>query len=132
MAKTYSLVVGWLLLLTAIVDTIAEKAMHLQMLMGLELHVSHSAVHLVTGIIGIWAAMAAGGKNARMFALVFGAVYVVVAAIGFAGSHGDFGPYIHLGLGAGYNIIHAAVGLLGVAAGLATKADAGKAAGATA
>jgi hypothetical protein len=131
MAKTYAAVIGWVLLITAIVDTVAEKLMHMQYLMGLELHMSHSAVHLVSGIAGIWAATVAGGKNARAYALIFGAIYLLVAAIGFAGSHGDFGAYVHFGLGTGYNVIHAAVGVLGIAAGLATKADAGRAAGAS-
>ena len=127
MAKTYCRVVGAILLLIGVVDLVAQKLMHMKALMGFELHLSHSMVHLVSGLVLLWAAR----TRARTFALLFGAVYVIVAVAGLAGWAGDLGGYVHLGLNTSYNIIHAIVGLLGVMAGFAGKgADAARGAAA--
>jgi hypothetical protein len=118
MAKTYCRAVGAILLLIGVVDIVAQKMMHMSQLLGFELHLSHSAVHLVSGFVLLWAA---GGTRARTFALLFGAIYVLVAVAGLAGWAGDLGGYVHLGLNTKYNLIHAVVGLLGVIAGFAGK-----------
>lgn len=44
----------------------------------------HNVVHLVTGLVLVWAGFAMGGKNARMVNMVLGVVYLLVVIIGFA------------------------------------------------
>jgi hypothetical protein len=47
-----------------------------------EVNTVHNVVHLLSGLVGL--AMAArGAASARMFALVFGGVYALVAVLGF-------------------------------------------------
>ena len=121
MAKLYAGLVGAVLLLVGICGFLTNS------LMGLEFHMAHNIIHLATGIIGLWAAMASGGRNAGMFAKVFGVVYTLVAVMGFAGIS-DLGS-IKLGLNTMYNVIHLVVGLLGMAAGF-MGGGAAKAAGA--
>jgi hypothetical protein len=122
MAKIYAGVVGAVLLLVGICGFFTNS------LMGLEFHMAHNIIHLATGIIGLWAAMASGGSNAGMFAKVFGVVYTLVAVMGFAGIS-NLGP-ITLGLNGTYNVIHLVVGLLGMAAGFMGGAAKASAAGA--
>jgi hypothetical protein len=121
MAKIYAGVVGAVLLLVGICGFLTNS------LMGLEFHMAHNIIHLATGVIGLWAAMASGGSNAGTFAKVFGIVYTLVAVMGFAGIS-DLGS-IKLGLNTMYNVIHLAVGVLGIAAGF-MGGGAAKAAGA--
>ena len=121
MAKLYAGLVGAVLLLVGICGFLTNS------LMGLEFHMAHNVIHLATGVIGLWAAMASGGRNAGMFAKVFGVVYTLVAVMGFAGIS-DLGS-IKLGLNSMYNVIHLVVGLLGMAAGF-MGGGAAKAAGA--
>ena len=122
MAKIYAGVVGAVLLLVGICGFLTNS------MMGLEFHMAHNIIHLATGIIGLWAAMASGGRNAGMFAKVFGVVYTLVAVMGFAGIS-DLGS-IKLGLNTMYNVIHLVVGLLGMAAGFMGGAARASAAGA--
>lgn len=42
----------------------------------------HNIIHLLTGLIGLYAGFAAGGRYARWYALVFGVVYALVTVIG--------------------------------------------------
>src|SRR5574341_146533 len=110
MAKTYSLVVGVALLLVGIVGFIKGDAA----LMGLQFSLTHNLVHALSGIIGIWAGMSKSAGSSKMFAQIFGAVYTLVALLGFVGK-----PEIvteMLNLNPAYNVIHLAVGLLGILA----------------
>jgi len=108
MAKAYAVVVGAVLLLVGLVGFLTPS------LMGLTFHPAHNVIHLLSGILGLWAGLKSEGA-ARTYARIFGAVYTLVAVVGFAGIH-DLGP-IMLGLNGMYNIIHLAVGVLGLAAG---------------
>jgi hypothetical protein len=79
----------------------------------------HNIVHILTGALGLLAA----GYAARTYALGLGAVYVLVAFLGFidfaAGGTGDtilkFIP-----VNTEDNFLHLILGFLGLAAGLAT------------
>lgn len=117
MGKLYSGAVGAVLLLVGIVGFLTPS------LAGLEFHPAHNLIHIVSGALGILAALAGRG---RLFAQVFGLIYTVVAVAGFLGLH-DLGG-IHLGLGALYNLIHLVVGVAGLAAGFSGAAQAKKAA----
>ncbi len=78
---------------------------------------AHNVFHLVSGAIALWAGFGKRVDGPRLFGLIFGAVYTLVAIAGFAGLR-DLGP-IQLGLNTHYNFIHLGVGLLSLAAGLA-------------
>lgn len=47
-----------------------------------EVDAVHNIVHLLTGVLALWAASGAG-TNARLFFQVFGVVYAVVTVVGF-------------------------------------------------
>jgi hypothetical protein len=79
----------------------------------------HNIVHILTGLLGLLAA----GYAARTYALGLGLVYLVVALFGFIelGS-GDLNDTIlqFIPVNTEDNILHLALGVLGLAAGAAT------------
>ncbi len=123
MARMYALVVGAVLLVIGILGFVTNS------FMGMEFHPAHNIIHLVSGLVGLWAG-SRGDKLARPYAQVFGAVYTLVAVLGFAGIH-DLGS-IKLGLNTTYSVVHLLVGLAGLAAGFSggSAAERSKAAGA--
>lgn len=112
MAKTYCIVVGLALVLIGIVGFLTPS------LMGLEFTTHHNIIHLASGLVGVAVGFGGGPAAWRMFALIFGAVYTLVAIIGFMG-YTDLGP-IMLHLNMSYNIIHILIGGLGLLAGMAS------------
>jgi Domain of unknown function (DUF4383) len=80
----------------------------------------HNLVHIATGALGL-IAFAAGAYAARTYALALGLVYVVVAAWGFIVGDGDFILSI-IPVNTEDNVLHLALGLLGLAAGAASPA----------
>jgi hypothetical protein len=78
----------------------------------------HNLVHIVTGGLGLLLA----GYAARQYALGLGVVYILIAIWGFIIGSGDnilgFIP-----VNTEDNFLHLILGLLGVAAGLATPAE---------
>lgn len=112
MAKTYAVVVGAVLLLVGIVGVV----MHGREMMGMHFGYTHSAVHIASGLIGLYCGLAGGGRNSALYAKLFGMVYTAIAIAGFAGWTGALGGYT-LGLNTTYNGIHVVVGIAGLAAG---------------
>lgn len=122
MAKAYAGIVGAVLLLVGIVGFLTPD------LMGLHFNTIHNVIHVASGVLGLAAATMGGGAKSRLFAQVFGVVYTIVAVAGFAGIGMIVGM---LDLNMMYNIIHVAVGVLGLVAGfMGGGAAAAKAAGA--
>jgi preprotein translocase subunit Sss1 len=109
MAKAYTGIVGAVLLLVGIVGFLMPS------LMGMEFFLVHNIIHVVSGLVLLAGTFIGGGENAKTYALIFGVVYTLVAVLGFVGIH-DLGS-IKLGLNMQYNIVHIAVGLLGILAG---------------
>ena len=72
-----------------------------------------NVLHLVTGALGLVAA----GYAARAYALGIGAIYVAIAVWGFVIGSGDQVLSI-VPVNTADNLLHAAIGVLGVAAGL--------------
>jgi len=111
MAKGYALVVGAVLLLVGILGFIKGT----DEFMGLHFNLTHNLIHTLSGIVGIAAGMSKSAGAPKTFAQIFGVVYTLVALAGFAGVPAfvtttlDLNPL--------YNIIHLAVGLLGILAG---------------
>ncbi len=113
MAKTYSLVVGVVLLLVGIVGFVKSE----EGLLGLQFSLVHNLIHALSGVIGIWAGMSKTTGNAKKFAQIFGVVYTLVALVGFVGQPAFVTEMLNLNTP--YNVIHLAVGLLGILAGFA-------------
>lgn len=84
----------------------------------LDVNAWHNLVHILTGGLGVLAFMS-GPQASRTYALVFGAVYIVVAIWGFIIGGGEsilgFIP-----VNDEDNVLHAVLGLLGIGAGLAS------------
>jgi hypothetical protein len=79
----------------------------------------HNVVHIASGAIGLLVARAYGGS--RAYALGLGAVYLVVALLGFlAGDGGEIFSIIPVNTED--NFLHLLIGIAGVGAGLATPA----------
>jgi hypothetical protein len=83
----------------------------------------HNIVHVLTGAVGLLVA----GYAARQYAYGLGALYIVVAVWGFAIGGGE-SILGFLPVNTADNFLHLILGVLGIAAGLATPA--GKEAGA--
>jgi len=84
----------------------------------LDVNAWHNIVHIATGALGLLA-FAAGARVSRTYALAIGAVYIVVAAWGFIIGSGEsilgFIP-----INTEDSILHLALGILGLGAGLAS------------
>ena len=79
----------------------------------------HNVVHIASGAVGLLVARSYGGS--RAYALVLGAVYLVVALLGFlAGDGGEIFSLIPVNTED--NFLHLVIGIAGVGAGLATPA----------
>jgi hypothetical protein len=86
----------------------------------------HNLFHILTGAIGLLVA----GYAARQYALWLGCVYIVLAIWGFAiGSGEAILGFIPVNTGDGF--LHVVLGVLGVAAALATPAEKAEPASAT-
>jgi hypothetical protein len=88
----------------------------------LEVNGWHNVVHIATGALGLLA-FAAGAYAARTYALALGLVYLVVAIWGFIVGDGDSILSI-VPVNTEDNVLHLALGLLGLAAGAASPAGA--------
>lgn len=80
----------------------------------------HNLFHLVAGLLGL---ASAASRAARSYALGFGLLFVVVAVWGFADA--DDVILSFLPVNAAGNVLHLALGLLGLGAGAATPARPG-------
>ena len=84
----------------------------------LDVNAWHNVVHLLTGGLGLLA-FSAGAYAARQYAFALGAVYILVAIIGFIYGDGDailgFIP-----INTEDNVLHLLLGLAGLGAGAAT------------
>jgi hypothetical protein len=79
----------------------------------------HNLVHIATGAIGLAVAASYGGS--RGYALGLGAVYLLVAALGFIAGNGDE-IFNLIPVNTEDNFLHLLLGIAGVGAGLATPA----------
>jgi hypothetical protein len=79
----------------------------------------HNVVHILSGVLGL--AVAGSYVGARTYALAFGGVYLLVAALGFIAGSGDE-IFNLIPVNTEDNILHLLIGVAGVGAGLATPA----------
>lgn len=76
-----------------------------------------NAIHIVAGLLGL--AMAGSNASARLYALGFGAIYVVLAIWGWI----DETILELIPVNDETNVVHLILGLTGIAAGLATPTE---------
>jgi Domain of unknown function (DUF4383) len=86
----------------------------------LDVNAWHNIVHIVTGLLGL----VLFGFAAREYALGLGAVYVIVAVWGFIIGDGE-SILGFLPINTEDNVLHLALGVLGLGAGLVTRPAAG-------
>ena len=128
-AQLYALVFGLVLVATGILgffyessfatgdDTLVERDAILGIL---DVNGWHNVVHIASGLVGL--AVAGSYANARMYALGFGAVYIVVAILGFIYGDGD-SIFKLIPVNTEDNVLHALIGVAGLGAGMATPAE---------
>lgn len=73
----------------------------------------HNIIHIASGLVGL--AVMGSAANSRTYALVFGVVYVIVAAWGFAVGDGEAILDI-VPVNTEDNILHLVIGLVGLGA----------------
>lgn len=113
-------------------------------LLGTHLSLLHNVIHIVSGAIALYLGFAGTLSAARMFCLVFGAVYLLLGILGFAlgapaaptmagmasmGSDPNLWKVIpgQLELGQRDHIIHVLLGVIFLAGGFLTKGDVARA-----
>jgi len=120
-ARLYAVLIGGVLVIAGIIGFFYSSAFNGQSadvsdVFGL-LGVNgwHNVVHIVTGALGL----AAAGYAARAYALGLGAVYVAIAIWGFIIGSGAF-ILGFVPVNTDDNFLHLILGVLGLAAGIAT------------
>ncbi len=80
LVKPFTWILGVVLLLVGILGFVLPSP-----LLGLfEVDTMHNVVHILSGVVGLWAA-STGYQYSRLFLMVFGLVYALVAVLGFMG-----------------------------------------------
>jgi hypothetical protein len=121
-AQVYSLVFGATLLIVGILGFFYSTAFgtpgETDALIGIfDVNGWHNVVHIASGVLGL--ALAGSPSGARAYAIGFGVVYLLVAIWGFA--IGDGEAILDLiPVNTEDNILHVAIALAGIAAGLAS------------
>ncbi|MBC7912418.1 MAG: DUF4383 domain-containing protein [Pyrinomonadaceae bacterium] len=77
MAKTICTILGVAFLLAGILGFVAPG------LLGLHLSLAHNLIHIISGAAALYFGLAGTLASARLFCLVFGAVYLLLGVVGF-------------------------------------------------
>ena len=112
LAKIYVVVSGVILVVVGVVGFFRHE------MFNLTFPAAHNIFHLGSGLVALLAGLRKNVDGPRRFGLSFGTIYTLVAVAGFAGMR-DLGP-IQLDLNTHFNFIHLGIGLLSLAAGLAS------------
>jgi Domain of unknown function (DUF4383) len=125
-AQAYALVIGAALVLAGILgffynaDFGTGDGTDRDAVLGiLDVNGWHNVVHIVTGALGL--AVAGAYDGSRAYALGLGAVYLLVAALGFIAGDGDE-IFNLIPVNTEDNVLHLLLGIAGVGAGVATPA----------
>ncbi len=125
LAQVYALVLGGVLVLVGILGFLVEPSFGIGdsaergTLILFDINGWHNVVHLLSGIVGI--AMAGTAAKARLFAIGYGVVYVLVTILGFI--VGDGGLLLSIiPINTADNLLHLVIAVSGIAVGLASPA----------
>jgi hypothetical protein len=125
LAQVYVMALGAVLVLVGIVGFLVEPSFGVGdsaergTLILFDINGWHNVVHLLSGIVGL--AMVGSAAKARLFAIGYGVVYVLVTILGFA--VGDGGLLLSLiPINTADNLLHLAIAVTGIAVGLASPA----------
>jgi hypothetical protein len=77
MAKTIATILGIGFILAGLLGIIAPGVL------GLHTSTAHNLVHLITGAVSLYIGLRGTLAGAKMFCLVFGAVYLLLGVVGF-------------------------------------------------
>jgi len=134
MAKTIATLLGVVFILVGIVGFVAPG------FLGTHLSLAHNLVHIISGAVALYFGLAGTLAAARLFCLVFGAVYLLLGVVGFlmgapgkptipgmTGMDSDSRLFAllpgTLELGTMDHTVHILLGILFLIGGLLTKAD---------
>ena len=117
MAKTIATLLGVVFILVGLIGFVAPG------LLGAHLDPPHNVVHLVTGAVALYLGLRGSLSAARMFCLIFGAVYLLLGIVGFVAGDGpdrmlDLANVLHFGTVD--HIIHILLGGIFLIGGLMT------------
>jgi drug/metabolite transporter superfamily protein YnfA len=126
-AQLYALAIGLVLVALGVVGFFYEASFETggglsrdAVLGVLDVNGWHNLVHIVSGVFGLLVATSYPG--ARVYALAFGGIYLLVSLLGFLA--GDGGVVLGLlPVSTEDNVLHLLVGVAGVGAGISTPAD---------
>ena len=125
LAQIYVMALGTVLVLVGIVGFLVEPSFAVGdsaergTLILFDINGWHNVVHLLSGIVGL--AMVGTAAKARLFAIGYGVVYVLVTILGFA--VGDGGLLLSIiPINTADNLLHLAIAVTGIAIGLASPA----------
>ena len=123
-AQLYALLFGLTLLVAGILGFFVDSSFDVgngvqgDELIAFEVNGIHNLVHIASGLLGL--AVAGSPANSRLYALGFGAVYLLVTIVGFVDGEDFLGLFP---LNDADNFLHLAIALTGIAAGLASDPD---------
>jgi hypothetical protein len=117
MAKTIATLLGVVFILVGLIGFVMPG------LLGAHLDPAHNVVHLVTGAVALYLGLKGSLSAARMFCLIFGAVYLLLGVVGFVAGDGpdrmlDLANVLHFGTVD--HIIHVLLGGIFLIGGLMT------------
>jgi hypothetical protein len=125
-AQVYALVIGGTLVLAGILGFFYNASFgtgdgtERDAVLGiLDVNGWHNVVHIATGALGL--AVAGSYSSARGYAIGLGAVYLLVAGLGFIAGNGDE-IFNLIPVNTEDNLLHVLLGIAGLGAGLATPA----------
>jgi len=120
MAKTLSTILGIGFILVGIAGFVAPG------LLGMHLTIGHNLVHLISGALALYFGLAGTVGAARMFCLVFGAVYLLLGLAGIVAGDGEARLLTvipgDLMFGMPDHIVHVLLGALFLIGGFTTRA----------
>jgi len=130
LAQVYALTLGAVLVVVGILGFFVEPSFGVGdsaqrgTLIAFDINGWHNVVHLLSGIAGL--ALASTAAKARLFAIGYGAVYVLVTVLGFI--VGDGGLLLSIiPINTADNLLHIAIAATGIGIGLASPAGTGRA-----
>ena len=125
LAQIYALALGAVLVLVGILGFLVEPSFAVGddaqrgTLIAFDINGWHNVVHLLSGIVGL--AMAKTAASARLFAIGYGVVYLLVTLLGFIVGDGGYLLSI-IPINTADNLLHLAIAASGIAIGLSSPA----------